>query len=81
MGYRIIYFLVLVVIGLFVTPIISLPLAIIYALRWYALELIILGWVFDTYFGNIADWPYYTLALFALVFIAEVAKRYLMVRT
>lgn len=81
MWYRILYFCILIVIGLFITPIISLPLAALYALRWYALELIVLGYVFDTFFGSIADWPYYTLALFTLVFIAEIAKRYLMVKT
>lgn len=66
--------------GIFVTPIISLPMALLYAMRWYAPELILIGYVFDVYFGGVADMPYYTLALALLIFIAEISKRFLMVK-
>lgn len=62
------------------TPIISLPMALLYAMRWYAPELILIGYVFDVYFGGVADMPYYTIGLALLVFIAEIAKRFLMVK-
>ena len=62
------------------TPIISLPMALLYAMRWYAPELILIGYVFDVYFGGVADMPYYTLALALLIFIAEISKRFLMVK-
>jgi hypothetical protein len=78
MWYRIAYFIILTIVGVFITPIISLPMVVYYALRWYALELLLIGYVFDTYFGRVADWPYYTLSMAALIFLAELAKRYLM---
>lgn len=80
MIYRIIYFGLLLITGIFVTPIISLPMALLYAMRWYAPELILIGYVFDVYFGGVADMPYYTLALALLIFIAEISKRFLMVK-
>ena len=80
MIYRLLYFLLLVILGLFVTPLISIPLVIYYAMRFYALELIVAGYVFDVYFGRVSDWPYYTIVLALLVFGIEIAKRYLMFR-
>lgn len=80
MFYRLVYFIVLLIIGLFVTPIIFVPLALYYAMRWYALELILVGYVFDVYFGHVADWPYYTVTTAALVFGVEIAKRHLMIK-
>ncbi len=80
MAYRLLYFALLLVTGIFVTPIISLPLALLYAMRWYALELILIGYVFDVYFGSIADMPYYTIVLAILVFLAEISKRFLMIK-
>lgn len=80
MFYRFIYFGLLLITGIFITPIISLPLALLYAMRWYAPELIVIGYVFDVYFGGVADMPYYTIGLALLVFIAEIAKRFLMVK-
>lgn len=80
MIYRFIYFGLLLITGIFVTPIISLPMALLYAMRWYAPELILIGYVFDVYFGGVADMPYYTLALALLIFIAEISKRFLMVK-
>lgn len=80
MLYRFIYFGLLLITGVFVTPLISLPMALLYALRWYAPELILIGYVFDVYFGGVADMPYYTISLALLVFIAEIAKRFLMVK-
>ena len=80
MLYRFIYFGLLLITGVFVTPLISLPMALLYAMRWYAPELIMIGYVFDVYFGGVADMPYYTISLALLVFIAEIAKRFLMVK-
>lgn len=80
MLYRFIYFGLLLITGVFVTPLISLPMALLYAIRWYAPELIVIGYVFDVYFGGVADMPYYTISLALLVFIAEIAKRFLMVK-
>lgn len=80
MAYRLLYLALLLVVGIFVTPIISLPLALLYAMRWYALELILIGYVFDVYFGGVADMPYYTIVLALLVFVAEIAKRFLMIK-
>lgn len=81
MWYRIPYFLILTILGVFITPLITLPLAVFYALRWYAIELVLLGYIFDTYFGHVANWPYYTLTLAALVLISEFAKKYLMLHS
>lgn len=80
MLYRFIYLGLLLITGLFVTPIISLPLALLYAMRWYAPELIMIGYVFDVYFGGVADIPYYTIGLALLILIAEISKRFLMVK-
>lgn len=81
MLYRLLYLVLLLVVGIFVTPIISLPMALLYAMRWYALELILIGYVFDVYFGSVADMPYYTIVLALLIFTAEIAKRFLMIKT
>lgn len=81
MLYRLLYLVLLLVVGIFVTPIISLPMALLYAMRWYAVELILIGYVFDVYFGSVADMPYYTIVLALLIFTAEVAKRFLMIKT
>ena len=81
MLYRLLYLVLLLMVGVFVTPIISLPMALLYAMRWYAVELILIGYVFDVYFGSVADMPYYTIVLALLIFTAEVAKRFLMIKT
>lgn len=81
MAYRLLCLALLLITGLFVTPLISLPLAVLYAMRWYAPELILIGYVFDVYFGDIADLPYYTLVLTFLIFGTEIAKRFLMIKT
>lgn len=77
---RFLSFLAVAILGIFATPLVALPLALWYATRWYALELILLGYVFDTYFGAAAPWPYYTLGSGLIVVIAEAAKRYLLLR-
>ncbi len=64
----------------FLTPFFSLPLAAYYAYRYFALELIVLAFLIDTYFGRAAEWPLYTIAAFAIVLAAESAKRYLMLQ-
>lgn len=80
MAYRLLYLALLLVTGIFVTPIISLPLALLYAMRSFALELILIGYVFDVYFGSVVDMPYYTIVLALLVFVAEIAKHFLMIK-
>ncbi len=80
MIYRLIYFVLLLLMATFVSPLISIPLAFIYAMRWYAPELILMGYMFDVYFGSIFDLPYYTIGLALLVVISEIAKRFLLLK-
>lgn len=53
------------------------PLAVWYAMSWFAVELIVLGAFIDAYFGVGHTIPYYTLGSFFIVVISECAKPYL----
>lgn len=74
---RFLTFIGTILLSLFVTPLIAGPVAIYYALRWFAPELILLGSLFDVYFGAIDTWPTYTLGGFLIVLASEIGKRYL----
>ena len=60
--------------GLLAGPWLLLPVAILHALAWFGIELIILGALFDVYFGAGHVVPYYTLAAAAVVGVAEWLK-------
>ncbi len=77
---RIFSFLAVIILSVFITPLISLPIVFWYALRWYAPEIIILGFVIDSFFGGMSGLPYYTIAAFLMVIVAEFAKASLMLR-
>ena len=53
------------------------PIAIAYAIRFWAFELIIFAALIDAYFGAVVDWPYYTIGALAIVVLAELAKEHL----
>ena len=80
MIYRAIHFLLLFILGIFVTPLISLPVAFFYAMRYFAPELILVGYLFDVYFGALFDFPYYTLVAGLIILSTEIAKRFLMLQ-
>jgi len=69
--------LIIFVVSVFVSPLIILPLAVLHALSWFSLELIVFGVLIDAYFGISSDYPYYTLSALGIVFIAEFIKPYL----
>ena len=54
-----------------------IPLAVAYAVRFWAIELVVFGALIDAYFGAVTAWPYYTLAAIAIVVTAELAKQHL----
>jgi|GEM_PF-5923325 len=76
---RILTFLLLFIISIFITPLLTIPLAIWYTLHWYAPELILGAILIDIYFGT-AHWPYYTIMALILIILAEISKRYLMLK-
>lgn len=65
---------------MFVTPILAAPLAAYYAYRYFAIELVVLAFLIDAYFGQASEWPLYTIAAALMVLAAESAKRYLMLK-
>lgn len=77
---RPIFFIGLLIISVFVTPLLAGPAAILYATRWFAPELIILGFFIDTYFGAASDWPIYTITAFFIVITIQTAKNHLMLK-
>lgn len=79
MIFRLLSFLAIIILSVFITPLISLPVVFWYALRWYAPEIIILGFVIDSFFGGMSGLPYYTTAAFLMLISAEFAKTSLMI--
>jgi len=73
-------FISTLLVTVFVTRILALPLAAYYAYRYFAVELVVLAFLIDVYFGQASNWPFYTLSAFLIVFAAESAKRYLMLQ-
>ena len=76
--YRIISAIGIWIVGIFCTPFILAPLAIVYAFMFRsAYELIVLAACIDAFFGSDAFLPYYTLSAIAIVGIAELIKPHL----
>lgn len=71
---------VLFILAIFITPVLSAPIALWYAFRWFAPELVIMAFFIDTYFGTYGDWPIYTISIALIILTAELAKRYLMIK-
>lgn len=66
--------LITIIAILFIAPAyISLALAGLYAVRWFAPELLLIGMSFDVYYAA-PVWPYYTLALTAIIIVAEFVR-------
>ena len=80
MIFRILSFISIIILSVFITPLISLPIVFWYTLRWYAPEIIILGLIIDSFFGAASGFPYYATAAFLLVISAEFAKSSLMLK-
>jgi len=69
--------IIILTVSIFVPPLVILPLAILHALSWFALELVVFAVLIDVYFGVGSIWPYYTLAALLIVFVVEYIKPYL----
>lgn len=80
MIFRLLSFVSIIILSVFITPLISLPIAFWYALRWYAPETIILGLIIDSFFGAASGFPFYTMAAFLMIISAEFAKASLMLK-
>lgn len=81
MIYRSFFFIGVLLLSLFITPLIAVPVALAYARLWFAPELIAIGFLIDTYFNASGAWPWYTIGAFLLVMAIEIAKKYLFLRT
>lgn len=80
MTFRIIHFISLIVLCVFVTPLIFVPLACIYAMRYFAIELLPLAFLIDIYFGAANSLPLYTISAFLLIISFEIGKQFLMLK-
>lgn len=78
--FRLVALVFIIILSVFITPLISLPVVFWYALRWYAPEIIAVGLIIDTYFGGMNSFPYYATVAFLLVVLAESAKSSLMLK-
>ena len=74
MTVRIVAGLAITLAGLLAAPWLVLPVAVLHALAWFGLELILIGAAFDAYFGAGHGVPYYTIAAIGLVVVAEWLK-------
>lgn len=74
---RLFFLILLCLAGLFIHPLIVTPFIFLYAMRWYAPELLLLAALLDGYFHAVSSWPLYMLGVFALVLGAELTKKYL----
>ena len=77
---RIAFFIGIFLIGIFTTPLLLIPLAIIYAYNYFAIELLVMGFLIDTYFGAASTLPLYTIGAFLIILGSETAKRYLFLK-
>lgn len=77
MIWRLLSLIGLFLITTFTTPLLSLPLAIWYAVRYFAPELILVGAMLDSYFNVAATWPHYTVGAGVIVLVSELVKRHL----
>ena len=80
MIFRIIHFISLIILSVFVTPLVFVPLAFLYAVRYFALEILPLAFLIDIYFGAANPLPLYTISAFLLIISLEVSKHYLMLK-
>lgn len=80
MIFRITHFIGLTLLSVFVTPIIFVPLAVLYAIRYFALEILPLAFLIDVYFGAANTVPLYTICAFLLIVSLELGKHYLMLK-
>lgn len=80
MIFRIFSFVAIIILSVFITPLISLPIVFWYTLRWYAPETIIVGLMIDSFFGGASILPYYTIAAFLMIISAEFAKASLVLK-
>ncbi|OGG86034.1 hypothetical protein A2392_01025 [Candidatus Kaiserbacteria bacterium RIFOXYB1_FULL_46_14] len=76
---RFIFLISLVVIVIFTSPFLALPLAVWYSLRYFAPELIFIAALLDAYFGAVSTIPYYTLSAFLVIIVTMFIKRYIMI--
>ncbi|OGG41962.1 hypothetical protein A2837_02010 [Candidatus Kaiserbacteria bacterium RIFCSPHIGHO2_01_FULL_46_22] len=67
------------IIAVFTTPLLALPIAFWYSLRYFAPELIVIAALLDAYFGAVAALPYYTLTAFLMIIVTMFIKRYIMI--
>ena len=80
MTFRILYFIGLSLLSVFITPLIFVPLAIFYAIRYFAIEILPLAFLIDVYFGAANSLPLYTIGAFLLIVSLEVGKHFLMLK-
>lgn len=77
---RILFFIGIFLLSIFVTPFIFLPLVVLYVMRWFAPEILVTAYFIDVYFGAAGDWPLYIIGAFLMIIFAEAAKKYLMIQ-
>ena len=74
MIFRILAAFTILIASTLVSAWILLPIALLHALAWFGLELIIIATLIDVYFGAGSVVPYYTLAAVVIVAVAEWVK-------
>lgn len=63
--------------SLFLAPWLLAPVAAVYALRFFAPELIVFGALIDSYFGHDGTLPIYVIGASLIVVVAEIVKPHL----
>lgn len=77
MTLRLLAGLIMLLLATVISPWLLLPFAILHALSWFAIELLVIAAAIDAYFGVFHVVPYYTLAAALIVVAAEWVKPHL----
>lgn len=74
---RIIFLILIILSALLVNVWLTLPFVIVYAMRWFAPELMLLAFLIDGYFEDVVTWPVFTIATFLIIILTSLTRRYL----
>lgn len=68
---RIIAYIALLYVSIHVSPLLVLPLVLVYLCLWSGYELLVGAFLIDAYFGVTAPWPVYTLGVTVVMVLIE----------
>ena len=71
---RLLASIIILSLSIVASPLLLLPIVVMHALAWFAIELVFIGAIIDAFFGTLYVVPYYTLAAIGIVCVCEWIK-------